>query len=321
MQKVSKWFTFACLLFSSCTEQDSPSVAGEPLPESVPRDSASAQDMITEELPPPKTYYQVARDVHTRDYFSYMDSLAQELDSTYDYELSEYILVHANRRILDTLMAQDYYYRKAQGIVVEDPNALLVLQRGDSLEIPSRALSDSIQNMLNRIYIDVNIPEYTLRIMQGDSILHRCLVRIGKNKRAYLAMAGREIDLRTPIGEGEIIRVEKDPWYINPVDNKRYKKTQRDDGQYTQLPRIPFLEPMIAGLRQGALLHPTTNLSTLGKAISNGCVGMRESDAWMLYYHAPLGTKVVFRYDLEGIRENGDTLRLKDVYQLKRNKP
>jgi len=266
---------------------------------------------------PSTLFYALKRDVRTRDYFAFMDSLVKALDSTLAYPVDEYILVHANPRILDTLMQQDYYLRSERGEFVEDPNALIVLHRGDSLEIPSQAKCDSIVRFLRSLRIDVNIPEFTLRILRGDTLLHRCAVRIGKNKRAFLAMAGREIDLRTPIGEGEIIRIERDPWYINPVDNKRYKSTRRDDGRYTQLPRIPFLEPTIAGLRQGSLLHPTTNLSTLGKAISNGCVGMRESDAWKLYYYAPLGTKVVFRYDLEGVGEHGETRELRDIYELK----
>lgn len=55
------------------------------------------------------------------------------------------------------------------------------------------------------------------------------------------------------------------------------------------------LEPAIDGIRIGQLIHLTTNLATLGKLSSNGCIGLRESDAWMVYYYAPLGTKVLFR--------------------------
>ncbi|MFM7728192.1 MAG: L,D-transpeptidase family protein [Flavobacteriales bacterium] len=64
----------------------------------------------------------------------------------------------------------------------------------------------------------------------------------------------------------------------------------------------------------GSLLHPTTNRSTLGKTISNGCVGMSEADAWVVYYYAPLGTKVRFRYDLDVVGPDGRVRRLEDVY-------
>ena len=83
------------------------------------------------------------------------------------------------------------------------------------------------------------------------------------------------------------------------MNGKRYEQTKRDDGRYTKMPLIPYIEPEINGHRYGELIHPTTNPITLGKAYSNGCVGMKEADTWRLYYYAPLGTKVVFRYDLE----------------------
>jgi L,D-transpeptidase ErfK/SrfK len=141
-------------------------------------------------------------------------------------------------------------------------------------------------------------------------------VRVGKNEKKFLKMAGREVSLQTPIGKGEIVRINKAPWFINPVDNKRYYKTRRDDGQYTSLPLIPWLEPSINGQRPGSMIHPTTNKSTLGKAASNGCVGLAEGDMWVVYYHAPLGTMVEFKYELNVKSERGDTLKLEDIYKL-----
>src|SRR5690606_4815866 len=108
----------------------------------------------------------------------------------------------------------------------------------------------------------------------------------------------------------------RDPWFINPVTGKRYFATQRDDGKYTLMPQIPWLEPAITGIRYGSLIHPTSNPNTLGKAYSNGCVGTAEGAAWIIYYHAPVGTKVSFRYDVTVTDEKGDTLQLKDIYQL-----
>ena len=86
------------------------------------------------------------------------------------------------------------------------------------------------------------------------------------------------------------------------------------------MPQIPWLEPAIGERRLGSLIHPTTNPKTLGKAYSNGCVGTSERDAWIIYDHAPVETKVNFRYDLEVQNEEGKAIQLKDIYQIKKNK-
>lgn len=245
----------------------------------------------------PARSYKVSHDIHMIHYFEAIDSICKALDTLYGTTINEYELIHSNRSIIDTLMAQDYYVARSRGVHIHDQKQLVVLHRGDSLRIPSIEERDSIRAFLATCRIDVNIPEFKLRLWSRDRLLHECIVRVGKNERKFLALAGHEVDLRTPVGSGSIVRIEKNPIYINPVDGHRYKTTRRDDGGYTKLPRIPFLEPEINGIRSGALIHPTTNRSTLGKAVSNGCVGLSEADAWLVYYHAPLGTKVVFRND------------------------
>lgn len=256
----------------------------------------------------------VKRDVKVKEYFAFMDSLVLLCDSLHDYPLTEHILVHANHFILDTLVSFDYYTQMSKGVFVEDQKELVVLHKGDTLIVPDSAQAVGIEQYLKRLTIDVNIPEFKLRILNADTVEYTFDVRVGKNQKKYLKNAGRRVSLRTPVGSGEIVRIAKDPWYINPVDGHRYSSTSRDDGRRTKLPQIPFLEPTIAGERKGSLIHPTTNPNTLGRASSNGCVGTREGEAWIVYYHAPLGTKVVFRYDLEVITAPGDTLYLNDIY-------
>ena len=129
-------------------------------------------------------------------------------------------------------------------------------------------------------------------------------------------MAGRIIDMRTKPGEGKIIEVVKNPMFINPKDNRLYSSTTRDDKRRTTLPNIPWLVPEINGFNHGQLLHPTTNKRTLGKALSNGCIGMSEADAWTLYYYAPVGTVIKIRYDLKAL-SSGDTISLHDIYPEK----
>ena len=82
----------------------------------------------------------------------------------------------------------------------------------------------------------------------------------------------------------------------------------------TKLPQIPFIETKINGIRNGQLIHPTTNPITLSKAYSNGCIGTTEADAWVIYYYAPINTKVKIRYNLNVTNEKGGVIILKDVY-------
>ena len=153
-------------------------------------------------------------------------------------------------------------------------------QKNSQIYIPNQGEAATIDLRLKQTIINLNIPEFKLNIIENDSIIYSFPVRVGRNEIKYLAMADREVDLRTHAGNGKIVRINRDPVYINPSNNHRYEVTRRDDEQVTRLPRIPWLEPEINGLRYGQLIHPTTNPNTLGKPYSNGCVGMREGDIW-----------------------------------------
>jgi L,D-transpeptidase ErfK/SrfK len=265
-------------------------------------------------LAPSGTYIVVPYDVPIRFYFEYLDTLVRHLDTILHYPLSEHLLVRANPWIIDTLANTDYYHLMSRGIFEEDPESLLALQQGDSLYIPDSLQAMALYDRMASTRIEVNIPEFALRIYEGECLIHTFPVRVGQNKSRFLAMAGRNVDLRTRTGEGTIVRINKNPCFINPKDNKVYESTRRDDGRRTKLPRIPWIEPSLNGTRYGQLIHPTTNPATLGKAYSNGCVGMGEADMWRVYYHAPIGTKVSFRYNLTVVDEGGDTLQLKNIY-------
>ena len=127
-------------------------------------------------------------------------------------------------------------------------------------------------------------------------------------------MSGRVQDLKTKTGEGIAFKHVRDPRYVNPVNNHEYFVTRRDDNKVTKLPQVPFIETEINGIRNGQLIHPTTNPITLGKAYSNGCIGTKEADAWTIYYYAPVGAKIHIRYDLNVVSKELDTLVLKDIY-------
>ena len=259
----------------------------------------------------------VAAPVPVGRYFEYMDSVVAATDSLVPYPLSEHLIARANPWLIDSLAETDYYRQMARGVFVYDQKKMVLLHPGDTLGIPDSTYARGLLEAMAATTIDVNVPEFTLRIQQDGNTLYRFPVRVGQNKRKYLKMAGRAIDLRTDIGTGKVIRLNRNPAWVNPADNKPYYETNRDDHRRTACPRIPWIEPEINGQRLGDLIHPTTNPKTLGKAYSNGCVGLKEADAWYVYYYAPLGTRVVFRYDLRVVREEGDTLVLRDIYRGK----
>src|SRR5690606_14119578 len=164
--------------------------------------------------------------------------------------------------------------------------------------------------------LELNIPEFRLRVIKDSLIQFSFKVRVGQNRKRYLAMGNRVTDLRTRQGEGIIVHHNKAPDFYNPVDGKRFFLTKRDDGRTTLMPQIPWIETEINGVRNGQMIHPTTNPVTLGKAYSNGCIGTREADAWIIYYYAPIGTKITIRYDLNAIGKNGEPIKLKDIYGI-----
>lgn len=264
------------------------------------------------------TIHLIAEEVNMGNYFDFMDSLVCFYDSLLPHPVTEHLIVRNNPWVIDSLEATDYYRLSERGVINLDQKKLRVFGIGNYLIIPDARAVDSLNRLFENTYLDVNIPEYTLRVYEEGKVEFKVLVRVGRNERKYLAMAGREIDLRTLTGEGTIFRHSKDPAFINPSNNHYYHVTRRDDGVVTAMPRIPWLEPMINGQRYGQLIHPTTNIETLGKAYSNGCIGTSEADAWRLYYYAPLGTRIVIRYDLDVVNEEGDTIQLKDIYRRRK---
>lgn len=252
-------------------------------------------------------------------YFCTIDSLVLHYDSLTSYAVTEHIIIHANQWIIDSLAATDYYVKKEKGILVDDQKSLVIIRKGDRLLIPDSLYTAELKAKLDSIIIDVNVPEFRLCIYQGRDTLYSFPVRVGQNKTKFLELAGHVVSLQTDLGKGTIVRIERNPYYINPANGHRYFSTTRDDGRRTKMPQIPWLETELNGIRTGDMIHPTTNPETLGKAWSHGCIGTKEADAWRIYYHAPLGTRVIVRYDLDVIQANGDTLHLPDIYD-KRNK-
>lgn len=252
--------------------------------------------------------------VRIKHYFQYIDSIVQKQDALISYQLTEHLLIRANPWIIDTLQNTDYYRMKAKDSFVYDQKQMIVLATGNTIRIPDSIQAKNLLSTFQKTRIDINIPEFKLRIYEDATLLYEFPIRVGRDEKKYLEMSGRVQDLKTKTGEGIIYAHFRNPRYVNPVNNHEYKVTRRDDDKVTKLPQIPFIETEINGLRYGQLIHPTTNPETLSKAYSNGCIGTKEADAWVIYYYSPIGTKINIRYDLKSINEVGDTITLKDIY-------
>ncbi len=258
----------------------------------------------------------ISDDVIIEDYFEYLDSIVLKYDSLTPYKLSEHLLVRTNTWIIDTLQNTDYYRMKAKDSFVYNQKKMIALPKGNMIRLPDSIKAKKILNAFQKTTIDINIPEFKLRIYEDSILRYKFPIRVGQNKEKHLEMSGRVQDLKTKTGEGQIVNHVRNPRYVNPVNNHEYFVTKRDDGEVTKLPQIPFIETEINELRYGQLIHPTTNPKTLGKVYSNGCIGTKEADAWVIYYYAPITTKIKIRYDLARINLEGDTIVFKDIYDI-----
>ena len=278
----------------------------------------TAPGVVTQDTTPPRPPQitcVVSREVRVKDYFRFIDQVVRAYDTLVPYALTEHLLVRANPRIIDTLENTDYYRMKERGVFVYDQRQLPVLHAGDTLVFPDSLQAAALQARLAQTWIDINIPEYKLRVVEGEDTVYCLTVRVGQNKKRFQEALGRMADLRTRPGEGKIVRINREPTlFVDPHTGRKFTETKRDDGRITRMPLIPWLEPEINGVRLGQMIHPTTNPETLGRAYSNGCVGCGEGEAWRVYYYAPIGTRVRIRYDRTLVSPAGDTVTLPDVY-------
>jgi L,D-transpeptidase ErfK/SrfK len=256
----------------------------------------------------------VTREIRVNRYFDFMDSLTASLNTLLPYTVSEHILVRHNPWIIERLASFDYYENKKNGRFIYDQDTLPLLKPGEAIRIPGEKEALSIQDTLNHTLIDLNIPEFMLRIYEFGQLKHVFQVRVGRNADKFLGTVGREVNLRTPVGEGFVYRISRKPIFYKLDSGKRFYTTTRDDGKVTRMPMIPWIDQELDGQRYGAMIHPTTNPSTLGRAYSHGCVGVREWAAWIIYYHAPIGTRVTFRYCLHAKDAEGNDITLRDIY-------
>lgn len=301
---------FCLLLLQSC--QHNPEL--QMLEEEV-NEELHIEEQNTEKI------HEVMNEISIESYFSWITSLCAfySKDSTQalGYELKPKVLIHHNPWIIDAFRNSDYYLQEEAGNFQYDQRKQIIIEKGSSLRIPTKKEAEEIEAFLASIRIDINLPEFKLRILSANVELFDFLVRVGQNRTKFLKSEGRDFDLRTKIGKGQVADIILTPEYTNFNTGEVYEFTRRDDGKTTKMPLIPTLEPEINGICHGQLIHPTTNPNTLGKAYSHGCIGTREGDAWIIYFYSRIGTPIEIRYQLEIENEAGELTRLEDIYGLK----
>jgi hypothetical protein len=260
----------------------------------------------------------VPKNVQIKDYFRYLDSLARAYDSLVPYDLTAHLIVRTNPWLIDSLQSTDYYLKREKGVCVYDQKELVILKQGDSLTIPTDTIAKEILAKQAKTMLDVNIPEFKLRIVEGSDTIGTYAVRVGQNRITKWAIFDeKNARLRTKTGNGKIVNTYFKSTFLDPANGKTSEKTKRDDGDSTFLPLMPWLEPEINGESFGQLIHPTSNQKTLGKAYSNGCIGTGEGNMWRIYYYAPIGTKVRISYHLNSVDSAGVAVKLTDIYGKK----
>ncbi|WNH10624.1 L,D-transpeptidase [Thalassobellus suaedae] len=151
-------------------------------------------------------------------YFQFLDSIVNKYDSVTSYKLSEHLLVRANSWIIDTLKNTDYYIMKARDSFIYNQKKMIVIPKGTYITIPDSTTAIKLLNSFKKTTIDINIPEFKLRIYEDLIKLYEFPIRVGRNENKYLKMAGRVLDLKTKTGSGFIVRHVRNPSYYNPVN-------------------------------------------------------------------------------------------------------
>jgi lipoprotein-anchoring transpeptidase ErfK/SrfK len=122
------------------------------------------------------------------------------------------------------------------------------------------------------VYIIIDKSSNKLTVVLNETPVYEFPVATGKSETA------------TPIGEFEIIRKVKNPWYIpknipggdpsNPIGTRW----------------LGIDVPGTNGYKYG--IHGTNDPNSIGSYASQGCIRMRNQDVEWLFRHIPLRTKV-----------------------------
>lgn len=146
----------------------------------------------------------------------------------------------------------------------------------------------------DEVYLHVSVSRRQLTVMRGAEVLERFPVSVGKG--AYLRHRSAENGgwlFETPVGIYSVGRKERDPvWYapdwlyvekgqaIPPADSPR-RYFPGEMGAYALY------------LGDGLAIHGTKDESSVGRAVSHGCMRLSKSAIAAVYSMTRVGTKVI----------------------------
>lgn len=135
--------------------------------------------------------------------------------------------------------------------------------------------------------IKVDTGQKMLYLIIGEQIIKQYPIRIGKKESP------------TPIGEGYIYVKREMPIfrYKDPPDKgKIIRYSKQNNGEFI---RVPYEKMRALGIRIKGYptdkfsIHSTTAEDSIGKAVSNGCIGMKINDLLELFPLVKEGDKII----------------------------
>ena len=127
----------------------------------------------------------------------------------------------------------------------------------------SATIASQNEEVSSELMIVINLPAYNLKLYWGDELLRTYQVAIGSPKYP------------TPSGKKSIHQVILNPWWYPPKDSEWAKDAEdTPPGADNPLGRVKL--PLEGGGYY--LLHGTSNPGSIGKAVSHGCIRLKNAD-------------------------------------------
>lgn len=154
---------------------------------------------------------------------------------------------------------------------------------------PLVSAAEQNQSQNNSKIIVVEIKKKVLKLVESGEVLKEYRVRVGKKATP------------TPLGEGYIFKKRdgaifryQDP----PNKGKIIRYSALSNGKTIKIDykKMKALGFRIKGHKTDKYsIHSITDYSTIGKAVSNGCIGMKIEDMLELYSITEKGTKIIIK--------------------------
>lgn len=159
------------------------------------------------------------------------------------------------------------------------------------LDLPGGELFPPVPAETLRIV--VNVPGRTLFLVEGERLVARYPVAVGKPSTP------------TPRGSFRILQMAKDPTWA-----------PRGGPVVPPGPNNPLGTRWMRITADGYGIHATNDPASIGQARSKGCIRMHREDAEAVFAQVQRGTRVDIVYELDGWDEQAAAVRFPDVYAV-----